>query len=285
MKKRRNRLLFMIGTGMCFGVLMAIVGEVFHIANHIMIYALLMAYAIFMLITTIHNYIVVSKFNNKVRKLTPMLMDEHDFEGYLTAYQKVIQETTDTGLKEVSRMNSTVAYIYMGEYEKANEILLSVNVAELVSTNKGMLYNNIAYNYFMSGEISKGCEVMEEHKREMDRCLRYDMVKPNVFTTFGLWRFQVGDGIGGFIYLNQALKSATHPCDRQMIQVIEARELIKREKTEQAREILQKLSRERTMPATAKEVQRLLYILNRSDDRDIMAPLLLPAPKEKTAKG
>lgn len=266
--KSKKDVRFLILNGLILGVVLFFVGEIFHISTGLILEALILAYVVFLGGTILYQYRTISHFNKKVRALSYLLLENRDVAGYLAGNKELLAETRKKELCQVIHMNISAGYSYQGEYEKANEVLLGVDKEILGRQNLAILYNNIAHNYFMCGEISRGCKIMEEQQFLMELARNMPAAKPSVCVTFALWRFSLGDIEGGFSYLKDAIASAKLASERQAAKMIWARQLMQNDKKTEALEMLRELDQQETMPSVALETKRLLEILYRTESEE-----------------
>ncbi len=266
--KSRKKLTILILNGVMLGLVLFFVGEIFHISLGLIIEALCLSYIVFFGGTMLYQYVTISCFNKKIQALSYLLLENRDIAGYLAGNKALLAKTRKKELRQVIYMNTSAGYSYQGEYEKANEILLDVDKEILDRQNLAILYNNIAHNYFMSGEISRGCQIMEEQRFLLEVAKSMPAARPSVSVTFALWRFAIGDEDGGFGFLKEAMECAKLPCERQAAKMIWARELMQRNKKTEAAEILHELDEQETMPSVESETKRLLRILERQEQEE-----------------
>ena len=126
-KKIFFRILFF---GILLGVLMLVVGKLFHLSQHALILALTIAYMIFIIIFLPYQYRKGKLLNNKMGDLMQKLYDGKTKE-YIAGIKKLLNEMDNDYFKAILSINMAVGYTAEGEFEKAISYLENIDANKI----------------------------------------------------------------------------------------------------------------------------------------------------------
>lgn len=254
-KKIFFRILFF---GILLGVLMFVVGKLFHLSQHALILALTIAYMIFIIIFLPYQYRKGKLLNNKMGDLMQKLYDGKTKE-YIAGIKKLLNEMDNDYFKAILSINMAVGYTAEGEFEKAISYLENIDANKIDKRSHMVLYHNIACNAFWAGETKKACIIMEMHKELLEKGLEMAYSKNSFCETFALWYFAKGDRNSGFVYLEKILSDKyAKDMDREFAQLIWAKEKLADGEKKEAKTFLEKIFAETKMPYLKEESSRIL---------------------------
>lgn len=256
MKKTIFRVLLF---GILLGILILIVGKVFHLSTNTLLFALSLSYIIFLIIMIPYQIRKRNLLNHKIEILLQQ-MHNGDIENYITGMKQLLKESENDYLKSILTINMSVGYTLKGDFEKANTYLEKIDANTIDKRSQMVLYHNIALNSFWAGENKKACVIMESHKNILQQGLESQYFKNSFSETFALWCFAEGKRKQGFDYLETIINDQNAKLlEKQSAQVIWAKQKMIDNQLEQAEQLLQKIVSETQIPYLKKEAQQLLH--------------------------
>ncbi len=217
-------------------------------------------------VALIGYYIVIQKrFYRKLWEFTKLLLDHQDVSGYLQGYRELLRVTKRPGHRQILMMNYATGYSLAGEYERAVEILEDVEEHYLSQPLQTAKHQGIAYNFFMAGEISKGCQWIERYHYAIEECMQKGYGISTMALTLALGAFALGHTQKGFHLLVKSIQSGVVPWEIQNAKLIWAKECILQDRNAEANEILEELLQEKTMPNVEKAAKRLYQFVKKEE--------------------
>ena len=252
-KKTITRILFF---GILLGILMFIIGNLFHLPKKTIYSILLISYIIFIAIVIPYQIRKVSLLNHKIEILLQK-MYQGEIENYILEMGKILEHTDNDYLKSVLIINRSIGYTLKGEFKTSNDYLERIDKNSINKASQTILYHNIALNYFLLGETKKACTIMELHKEILQKGLE---LYPDSFSeTFALWAFAKEEKEQGFTYLKNVMNSKTaKPSEKQAVSLIWAKQKILDNEITEAKNILQNIVSESHIPYLKKEAENIL---------------------------
>lgn len=261
---RMGKFLRSILIGFIVGVILFFGLEQFHIINSTWL-TFLFAGLTFCMVIFCYLLYQKRQLRRHLGELTKNLLDTQNLNQYMEGCLALLQRTKRKRLRQIVKINYAVGYSLFGEYEKAIEVLEKIDNSQLSMPLQMLKYQNIAYNYFQSGEISRGCAIVERFQQELEICLQSNYGASNIALTFALWAFVMGKGEQGFAFLVQSIQSGVLPWEIQNAKVIWAKECLLRDRKTEATEILEELMEEKTMPNVSKQAKRLYHFAKQDE--------------------
>lgn len=258
LKKTIVRIFFF---GILLGILIFIIGILFHLSKSTLFMALFISYIIFIIIVIPYQIRKRNLLNHKMELLLQQ-MYTGNIQEYITGMEQFLENADNNYLKSILTINMSIGYTVLGKFKKANYYLEQIDVNTIDKIGQMVLYHNVALNYFWSGEVKKACVIMELHQNLLQKGLQYSYLKNNFSETFALWYFARGKRQQAFAYLENVINDKTaKPLQKQAAEVIWAREKIADGEIVSSQQILQTVLSETNMPYLKKEAQNILNTL------------------------
>ena len=258
----KNTIIRVLFFGVLLGILMMIVGRVFHLSEDSLFMTLIISYIVFIIIMIPYQMrkrkLLTHKMGALLRKL-----DKGDIDNYIIGMKKLLNETEDKYLKSMLTINMAIGYTLKGEFEQANAYLECIDVNSIDKRSQMLLYNNVTLNIFWAGETKKACVIMESHKDFLKEGLKLPYFKNSFGETFALWSFALGKREQGFTYLENIIKEeTTKSMEKQSAQVLWAKEKIADNEITEAEKLLKYIFDNTQIPYIKKEAENILQKLN-----------------------
>ncbi len=117
--------------------------------------------------------IIISERKNAIK----ILIVDCDPEAYLERMEKIRKRAIGDKYKRLVQIYTASGWIYLGEVERAIEILLNVSLKGFCPKDKGVYYNNLAFAYLLMNKTDQAQEVFKDHIGEMLAADREFMVQ------------------------------------------------------------------------------------------------------------
>lgn len=259
----KNTIVRVLFFGILLGILMMIVGKVFHLSKGALFMALIISYIVFVIILIPYQMRKGKLLTHKIDILLRQL-NKGDIENYIIGMKKLLNETENDYLKSMLTMNMAIGYTLKGEFEQANAHLECIDTNSVDKRTQMVLYHNIALNAFWAGETKKACIIMESHEDILKTGLESSYFKNSFGETFALWSFAMGKREQGFTYLENIIKDETaKSLEKQSAQVLWAKEKIADNEIAESEELLKYLFDNTKIPYIKKEAENILQKLNK----------------------
>lgn len=244
--------------GLPLGLLMFVVGKIFHLSTVTLLWTLILSYIVFIAIMIPYYSRKKKLLNHKIDVLLKE-MNKGNIEQYIEGMEKLFNEEDNAYVKAVLAINVSVGYTLKGDFEQAIAHLEQIDINSVDKRSQMVLYHNIASNAFWAGEIKKACVIMELHQNILQQGLQSPYFKNSFGETFALWFFAKGKREEGFAFLENIMQDkGAKALQRQSATVIWIKEKIADKQIEQALPLLNKIFPEIKVPYLKKEAEKLL---------------------------
>lgn len=257
----KNTIVRIIFFGILLGILMFIIGKIFHLSKNTLFMILLFSYIVFIMIVIPYQIRKRNLLNHKMEVLLQQ-MHKGNIQQYITGMTQLLENADNDYLKSILTINLSIGYTVKGEFKKSNHYLEQIDAHTIDKMGQMVLYHNIALNYFWAGETKKACVIMELHQNLLQKGLQYPYLKNSFSETFALWYFAQNKRQQAFTYLEDVINDKNaKPLQKQAVEVIWAREKIADGEIASSQQILQTVLSETNMPYLKKEAQNILNTL------------------------
>ncbi|WP_077611913.1 hypothetical protein [Clostridium sp. Marseille-P2415] len=104
------------------------------------------------------------KFNQKLRSLQSVLLQEHDADRYISEINALLMGKKSPQICSILKLNLCAAYCEKKDYSTAKELLLQINPRKLAGINKFVYWADLAYVHFYLHEDEKAVLILTQQK-------------------------------------------------------------------------------------------------------------------------
>lgn len=132
------------------------------------------------------------KFVKEIRRLLKILNIDIDVERYMNEIQEAINKTKNKTHKLCLSINMAVGYSAKGEYKKAIDYMLNLNIKDLNSTIKAVYYNNLAYFYCEANNLQGAIKAYSQGEKFINKLLKDPYYCATFLNTKGAIEYLIG---------------------------------------------------------------------------------------------
>lgn len=152
---------------------------------------------LFIVLLTISRvaYIILSfmKSSKEMKRLIKLLSEDFDLERYINETQVAITKTKNKSLKLYFALNLAVGYSSKGQYQKAIDYMLNLNVKDSSSTIKALYYNNLTFYYCELGKLEAALKTFSIGERFINKTIKNIHYSASMLHTKGLLEYLKGN--------------------------------------------------------------------------------------------
>lgn len=148
LKKIAGGAVIVLFIGLFVGIAFFAQGDLAEIVNKILLVIIFVFVSII-----ISAFLGPTKFNKETRRITKILTEDVDVEGYIRELQQAVNRTRNKTYKLYFSLDLAVGYSSWGEYQRAIDHMLGINIKDTRNIVKALYYNNLAYFYCEAGNV------------------------------------------------------------------------------------------------------------------------------------
>ncbi|MEA4989155.1 MAG: hypothetical protein VB095_13935 [Anaerovorax sp.] len=161
--KHKAKIVF--GIGIPLGILILIIQETFHIPKNVMLHGYIIGSIVVIFLAFVINCIWQFRFQRRLKKMQTMLYQENELDHYIIQTDELLKKVKSNLNRNQLIINLSVAYCEKKQYEKAKEILLTIDENTLSGICKVIFYHDLAYYYFMLDERQEALQIIQKHQK------------------------------------------------------------------------------------------------------------------------
>ena len=166
--RKKIRIIFWISTIVLSGLFGAGLSA-FSVAPPIKTILIVVFLSIVCFIAMAINLLWYREFNQKLKALQPILLEEHDANRYIQEIQALLEGKKSPQICGILKLNLSAAYCEKKEYGTAKELLLQIDPRKLGGTNRFVYWADLAYVYFYLQENQKATLILEQQQAHFSK--------------------------------------------------------------------------------------------------------------------
>ncbi len=204
------------------------------------------------------------RFQKKYGLILPILQVDKDPGRFIKELEKLLKSLKDKKTRNYYKISLAAGYCENGEYEKAHEVLLSVNPKNISTIMKAVYYNNLYAILFNMGEIEKAIKVIDSNQTLFQQNEHHPMLGA-AYAINMVYRFLAEKQLEkAKFYYEKAAKLGDIPHLKDTIDYLKAEILFNEADYEGSWHIVNKLQKVKLVPSIKEKVIELEYKLSKA---------------------
>lgn len=203
------------------------------------------------------NILELIRFQRKYASILTILQVEKDSARFIQEVEKILEKTKYAKTRNIFNITLAAGYCENGEYNKAYQVLSSVNPEDLISMNQAIYYYNMFAITFNLGDEKKAIRILEENKKLLKQCENHPTLE-GARTINMVYRYLAEKDIEqAKYYLDKAEKLCNIPYLKDTIEFLKAAIMVDENSYDEARVVLKHLKEKKLTPSLIIKITKL----------------------------
>ncbi len=211
-----------------------------------------------LLIILLSPYIVdLLRFQRKYASILPILQDEKDPARFIQELEKILEKINNTKIRNLYIMSLAAGYCENGDYNKAHQLLSSVNPKDLLAINQVIYYINMFAITLNLGDEEKALTILEEKKTLIKQYEKHPSIESAITVNMAYGYLAKKDIDKAKYYLDKAEKLCHIPYLIDIIEYLKADIMVNENCYDEARVVLERLKEKKLTPSLIRKITKL----------------------------
>ncbi len=191
MNKKITKKLTIIGVALAIVVI--IVSSIMKLSPQTMLSGIVVIWAV---LIVVRMYIVNGKNKEHAKMLehlNKILTEDNDPEKYVQKCKDYSERDDDESFKAMLMLNSAVGYSCMCEYDKAVDVIKSVDLSVVNTSHRAVALNNLAQYLYLSDRNDEATKYVEENLQTLRKYISVKSFTASFSATFSFYYYFKGN--------------------------------------------------------------------------------------------